>query len=72
LTVTVCYVAVRFCAKAIEDALHIAILTLHHIDFLLTWKKASGVLVLHAGAIRQVYQNLHCSGLASLAAEFER
>lgn len=24
-------------AKAIEDALHIAIATLHHVDFLLTW-----------------------------------
>jgi len=23
--------------KAIEDALHIAIATLHHVDFLLTW-----------------------------------
>ncbi len=24
-------------AKAVEDALHIAISTLHHVDFLLTW-----------------------------------
>jgi hypothetical protein len=24
-------------AKAIEDALHIAVSTLHHVDFLLTW-----------------------------------
>ena len=24
-------------AKAIEDSLHIAIATLHHVDFLLTW-----------------------------------
>ena len=24
-------------AKAIEDALHIAVATLHHVDFLLTW-----------------------------------